>query len=151
MALWPAGSKLSAGKIESISAMTPLSDATASTVADQQWGTEYAAFDSPGVECVVEALLIGRMLGRGSAGTTADTLTVWLQISVDAGATWNSGTQYALNDCPVAGATFRSQLVVAHRYQAVPAGQIRVRGMWTPKYSGQRLSTGLILANLTGA
>lgn len=151
MALWPAGSKFTSGKLEAVSAMTTLTDATASAVADQGWGTEYVAFDNPGVECVVTATLTGRTLGRGSSATTADTLTVYLQFSFDGGNSWTSSTGWALNDCPVAGATYRQPLAIQHRAQAVPTGQIRVRAAWTPKYTGQRLSTGQILATLTGA
>lgn len=152
MALWPAGSKFTSGKLENVSAIATLTDSTSTVLADQQWGTEYVAFDNPGVECVVTATLSGRTLGRGASATTADTLSVWLQTSFDGGSTWVSGTQLNVNDAPVA-ATFRSPIAVFMRAQAVPTGQIRVRAMWSPKASGtgQRMQTGQILAYLTGA
>lgn len=157
MALWPAGSKITGGKLENVSAITTLSDVTASGTTDAQWGTEYVAFDNPGVECVVTATLTGRTLGRSPGGQQGDTVTVYLQMSMDGGSTWTSGASLSFNDCPIGdgtttkSTTFRTPVSIVQRAQAVPTGQIRVRAMTKASFSGQRFSSGQILANLTGA
>lgn len=162
MALWPAGSKFTSGKLEDLSAIVTLTDLTVAATGDQQWGTEYVAFDNPGVECVVTAILTGRTLARSPGGQQGDTVTIYTQISFDGGSTWTSGSSLAYNDCPIGGTatntattTFRVPFTVKQRAQAVPTGQIRVRAMVKPgaagSATGQRFSTGEILATLTGA
>lgn len=100
----------------------------------EQWGTEEAtaAFvDLPDTAVTVYAEVVGKMFNL----STNASITVTMQISLDGGATWDSGLDLTLRG-PGTSATDRNGVVAAHQVTGVATGDVLARAMITSATSG---------------
>lgn len=108
-----------------------LTDKTSfSGTGSEQWGTEEATVDDaslPGLTNVtVDAQVVGKV---ENWSTTTATLFIWVEISLDGGATWSSGDNTSYRRASDGNATDRWPAVARHLVTGTVTGDIQARAM----------------------
>lgn len=110
-------------------ALQALTDKTTwSGTSGEQWGTEEATFDNALLPATANVTVRARLAGSCFNWTSNGALAVWVEISLDGGATWSTGEEQRLKDGS-GNATARLPANPAHQVTGTVTGDIQARAM----------------------
>lgn len=107
-----------------------LTDKTSySGTGSEQWGTEEATVASTALPILTGVTVDAEVIGYGTDWSNSNSVSFWVEISLDGGSTWDTGSAVAMRANPAQNATARDLLIARHMFSGTVTGDIQARAM----------------------
>lgn len=97
----------------------------------EQWGTEEATLDNAVLPKLTEATVFAQVIGYAENLNTTSSLNINVEISLDGGSTWDTGTSLRLRRNATGGANDYQSIANDHQVVGTVTGDIQARVMAT--------------------